>query len=56
MTVFNVWAPEAGRVEVEVAGRVVPMTATPASTGGRPGWWTAEADAPAGTEIGRAHV
>ncbi len=39
------WAPAASRVDVEVAGRPVPMTAAD----GRPGWWTTEADAPPGT-------
>ena len=43
MTAFNVWAPHAGRVDAEVAGMAVPMSAA----AGRPGWWTAEADAPA---------
>ena len=46
MTAFSVWAPAAARVDVEVAGRAVPMSAA----AGRPGWWTAEADAPAGTD------
>ena len=46
MTVFNVWAPQAGRVDVEVAGLAVPM----AAAAGRAGWWTAEADAAAGTD------
>ncbi|MGH3211905.1 MAG: malto-oligosyltrehalose trehalohydrolase, partial [Trebonia sp.] len=46
MTVFSVWAPDAGRVDVEVAGRAAPMS----PLAGRPGWWTAEADAPAGTD------
>ncbi|HEX3712349.1 MAG TPA: malto-oligosyltrehalose trehalohydrolase [Trebonia sp.] len=39
------WAPAASRVDAEVAGQPVPMS--PAA--GRPGWWTAEAAAPAGT-------
>ena len=39
------WAPAVSQVDVEVAGRPVPMR--PAA--GRPGWWTAEADAPPGT-------
>ncbi len=46
MTAFSVWAPAAAGVDVEVAGRAVPMSAA----AGRPGWWTAEADAPAGTD------
>ena len=37
MTVFSVWAPAAGRVEVEVAGRRHAM-----EPGDRPGWWRAE--------------
>jgi maltooligosyltrehalose trehalohydrolase len=41
-----VWAPNAGRVDAEVAGRAVAMSGVP----GRPGWWTAEAVAPAGTD------
>ena len=43
---FSVWAPKAERVEVEVAGRPLGMASLP----GRPGWWAAEADAPAGTD------
>ena len=46
MTAFTVWAPDAGRVDVEVAGRAVPMS----PVGGRPGWWAADADADAGTD------
>jgi maltooligosyltrehalose trehalohydrolase len=45
VTEISVWAPAASRVEVEVAGRTRPMSAA----AGRPGWWTAEAAAPAGT-------
>jgi malto-oligosyltrehalose trehalohydrolase len=37
MTVFSVWAPAAGQVEVEVAGRRHAM-----ELGDRPGWWHAE--------------
>lgn len=37
MTIFSLWAPAAGRVEVEVAGRSHPM-----SPGERPGWWRAQ--------------
>jgi maltooligosyltrehalose trehalohydrolase len=37
VTVFRVWAPAAGRVEADVAGRSYPMT-----PGGRPGWWMAD--------------
>jgi malto-oligosyltrehalose trehalohydrolase len=43
---FTVWAPDAARVDVEVAGRASAMS----PLAGRPGWWTAEADAPAGTD------
>jgi maltooligosyltrehalose trehalohydrolase len=43
---FSVWAPKAERVEVEVPGGPLAM----ASLDGRPGWWTAEADAPPGTD------
>jgi malto-oligosyltrehalose trehalohydrolase len=46
VTAFTVWAPDAGRVDVEVAGRAVPMS----PVGGRPGWWTADADTDAGTD------
>ena len=45
MTVFSVWAPAAGRVEVEVAGQRHPM-----GPGDRPGWWRAAAEAPPGTD------
>ena len=45
MTEFSVWAPAADRVDAEVAGRPYPMS----PVDGRPGWWAAEADAPAGT-------
>ena len=45
MTVFSVWAPLAGQVEVEVAGRRHPM-----EPGDRPGWWRAAAEAPPGTD------
>ena len=38
MTSFSVWAPNAKRVEVELATPVIPMTA------GENGWWTAELD------------
>jgi len=45
VTVFNVWAPAASRVEVEAAGRVHPLL-----PGDRPGWWRAEVDARSGTD------
>jgi len=48
VTVFQVWAPAASRVEVEVAGRSYLM-----APGGGPGWWMADvpdAVAPAGTD------
>ena len=37
MTVFRVWAPAAGRADVDVAGRLYPM-----APAGRPGWWSAD--------------
>ncbi|MGH3282893.1 MAG: malto-oligosyltrehalose trehalohydrolase, partial [Trebonia sp.] len=46
MTSFSAWAPDAGRVDVEVSGHVFPMSRAV----GRPGWWAAEAPAPAGTD------
>ena len=46
MTLFRVWAPAVGRVDVEVAGQAFPMS----PLAGRAGWWTAAADAPAGTD------
>ena len=45
MTVFSVWAPAAGQVEVEVAGRRHPM-----EPGDRPGWWQTAAEALPGTD------
>ncbi|MFI5527885.1 malto-oligosyltrehalose trehalohydrolase [Kitasatospora sp. NPDC051853] len=39
MTQYQVWAPAASRVEVEVDGTAHPMAPWP----GRPGWWRAEA-------------
>ena len=46
MTAFRVWAPVAGRAEVEVAGRRYPMSreAAPPSRDW-PGWWSAEVPA-----------
>jgi maltooligosyltrehalose trehalohydrolase len=38
MTLFEVWAPKPERVELDLAGRVVPMEA------GERGWWRAEVD------------
>ena len=46
VTVFSVWAPAAGQVEVEVAGRRHPM-----EPGDRAGWWRAAAEAPAGHRL-----
>ena len=37
MTVFSVWAPAAGRADVDVAGRLYPR-----SPADRPGWWAAD--------------
>ena len=45
MTGFSVWAPAAGRAEVELAGERHPM-----APGGQPGWWRAEIPVPAGTD------
>jgi malto-oligosyltrehalose trehalohydrolase len=46
VTVISVWAPAAGRVDVDVDGRLHPM-----SPAGRPGWWTADvAEAVDGTD------
>jgi maltooligosyltrehalose trehalohydrolase len=45
---FSVWAPAAGRVEVDVDGTVHPMT----RDASRPGWWAAEVAGPA--EVGYA--
>jgi malto-oligosyltrehalose trehalohydrolase len=42
----RVWAPAADRVDIEVNGRPAPMSQVP----GRPGWWTAAARVPAGTD------
>jgi malto-oligosyltrehalose trehalohydrolase len=40
MTTFSVWAPDASRVEVEVAGQRYPMV--PDAPGTSPGWWSAD--------------
>ena len=37
MTVFEVWAPNAAKAELDVAGSVLPMQAAD-----KPGWWRAE--------------
>jgi maltooligosyltrehalose trehalohydrolase len=47
MTLFRVWAPSAGRVEVLVASQPHPMT--PAGRD-RPGWWEVEVAVPDGTD------
>ena len=39
MTRFRVWAPAAGRAELAIGGRLVPMTAEPG------GWWAATCEA-----------
>jgi len=49
MATFNVWAPAAARVDVEVDGQAHPM-----HPDDRPGWWTAEVDAPA--DVGYAFI
>jgi maltooligosyltrehalose trehalohydrolase len=41
---FEVWAPGAARVELELGGHHLPMASHPG------GWWRAEADAPAGAD------
>jgi maltooligosyltrehalose trehalohydrolase len=46
LTRFSVWAPDAGRVDVSVAGVAHPMVRDDS----RSGWWTVDADAPAGTD------
>ena len=51
MTTFSVWAPAAGRAEVEVAGQRYPMSDQTASP--RSGWWNATVpDVPAGADYG----
>ncbi len=40
MTAFSVWAPAAGKVEVEVAGQRYPMSQENAGSG--VSWWTAD--------------
>jgi malto-oligosyltrehalose trehalohydrolase len=40
VTTFAVWAPAAGRVEVEVAGQGYPMSQD--GTGPKSGWWSAD--------------
>ena len=51
MTVFSVWAPAAGQVEVEVAGQRYPMTEQ--SSGTCSGWWSADVpDVSAGIDYG----
>src|SRR6266567_4090987 len=45
VTDFSVWAPAAGRVEVDVAGRSYPM-----SPDERPGWWRTQVTAAEGTD------
>ena len=45
MTIFTVWAPDADRVEVDVAGQSYQM-----SPDERPGWWRAQVTAVDGTD------
>jgi malto-oligosyltrehalose trehalohydrolase len=59
LTTFGVWAPTAGRVEVEVAGQGYPMSQESIGTGGQEsagpdaGWWSAEVpDVAAGIDYG----
>ena len=51
MTAFSVWAPAAGKVEVEVAGQRYPMRQENAGPGTR--WWSADVpDVAAGIDYG----
>ena len=51
MTTFSVWAPAAGKAEVEVAGQRYPMSQENAGTGA--GWWSADVpDVAAGIDYG----
>ncbi|MFC8533244.1 malto-oligosyltrehalose trehalohydrolase [Streptomyces sp. NPDC057249] len=47
---FEVWAPDAGSAVLRLAGEPHPMEPDP----GRPGWWTAEAEAADGDRYGFA--
>ncbi|NEC66531.1 malto-oligosyltrehalose trehalohydrolase [Streptomyces sp. SID9727] len=47
---FEVWAPDAGSAALRLAGGLRPMEPDP----GRPGWWTAEAEAADGDRYGFA--
>jgi maltooligosyltrehalose trehalohydrolase len=50
VTTFSVWAPAAGKAEVEVAGQRYPMSQ---EAGTRPGWWSADVpDVTADTDYG----
>ncbi len=51
MSAFSVWAPAAGKVEVEVAGQRYPMSQESEDTDA--GWWIAEVpDVTAGIDYG----
>ncbi|MBV9857581.1 MAG: malto-oligosyltrehalose trehalohydrolase [Streptosporangiaceae bacterium] len=50
MTVFSVWAPAAGEVEVETAGPGRAPRRYPMTPGERPGWWRADVEAAAGAD------
>ncbi len=55
VTTFSVWAPAAGKVEVEVAGQRYPMSPDPpvAADEAGSGWWSAEVpDVTAGLDYG----
>jgi malto-oligosyltrehalose trehalohydrolase len=54
MTAFSVWAPAAEKVEVEVAGRLSPMSRTDRGTAEEwSGWWCADVpDVAAGIDYG----
>ncbi|HZE50826.1 MAG TPA: hypothetical protein VE074_14750, partial [Jatrophihabitantaceae bacterium] len=44
MRLFELWAPYAQRVRLQIAGEALDLNA------GSDGWWRAEAEAPPGTE------
>ena len=53
MSHFRVWAPDAGRVELQTARPGQPPAVRPMHPASAPGWWAADApDAPAGTDYG----
>jgi maltooligosyltrehalose trehalohydrolase len=46
VSVFELWAPHADQVDLDLGDRVLPMKK--AERPGRPGWWRAEAETPTG--------